>query len=95
VGEGRDTLTSLEAGAREMDDRGWCTAVLVSDPWHMLRSRTMARDLGMDAVTSPTRTGPTDQPRSALRYIVRETAAQMAYLGLERRDVAPVVGGCG
>jgi uncharacterized SAM-binding protein YcdF (DUF218 family) len=95
VGEGRDTLTSLEAGAREMDERGWCTAVLVSDPWHMLRSRTMAQDLGIDAVTSPTRTGPTDQPRSALRYIVRETAAQLAYLGLERRDVDVVVRGCG
>jgi uncharacterized SAM-binding protein YcdF (DUF218 family) len=95
VSSGRDTLGSLTTAARIMDDNGWCTAVLVSDPWHMLRSRTMARDLGMDAVTSPTTSGPTTRLRFAGRYIVRETAALIAYAGLERRDVEPVVVGCG
>jgi uncharacterized SAM-binding protein YcdF (DUF218 family) len=78
-----------------MDERDWCTAVLVSDPWHMLRTRTMATDLGIDAVTSPTRTGPTQRTAFAGRYIVRETAALLAYTGLDRRDVEPVVAACG
>jgi uncharacterized SAM-binding protein YcdF (DUF218 family) len=95
VGVGRDTLGSLEAAARTMEKNGWCTAVLVSDPWHMLRTRTMARDLGIDAVTSPTATGPTTRLRFAGRYVVRETAAFLAYVSLERRDVTPLVGGCG
>ena len=95
VSSGRDTLGSLTTAARIMDDNGWCTTVLVSDPWHMLRTRTMAQDLGMDAVTSPTTSGPTTRLRFAGRYIVRETAALLAYAGLERRDVEPVVAGCG
>jgi uncharacterized SAM-binding protein YcdF (DUF218 family) len=95
VGVGRDTLGSLEAAAGVMEENGWCTAVLVSDPWHMLRTRTMARDLGIDAVTSPTATGPTTRLRFAGRYVIRETAALIAYVALERRDVTPVVGGCG
>jgi vancomycin permeability regulator SanA len=31
---------------------------IVTDPWHSLRSVTMARDNGIEAVTSPTRGGP-------------------------------------
>jgi uncharacterized SAM-binding protein YcdF (DUF218 family) len=46
VPEGRDTLESLQAVDRLFDERGWSSAVVVTDPWHSLRSRTMARDLG-------------------------------------------------
>ena len=95
LGEGRDTFESLTAAAQEMEERGWCTATLVSDPWHMLRSRTMATDLGIDAVTSPTRTGPTVRLALSGRYILRETAAQLAYLGLTARTVTPIVTTCG
>jgi uncharacterized SAM-binding protein YcdF (DUF218 family) len=93
VGEGRNTFDSLVGAAELMSDEGWCTATLVSDPWHMLRSRTMARDLGMDAVTSPTRSGPTVRLSQSGRYIVRETAAQLTYL-LTALQVEPVVDGC-
>lgn len=76
VGEGTDTLGSLRAVAAEE----WGTVVLVSDPWHSLRSRTMARDLGLDAWTSPTRSGPVVQTRETqIRYILRETAALLFY----------------
>jgi len=80
VGEGRDTLQSLQALRRTMTARGWDSAVLVTDPWHSLRSRRMARDLGIDAVTSPTRSGPSVQTRGVqARYIARETAAYLYY----------------
>ena len=80
VGEGRNTLQSLKALDAEFDRRGWRSAVLVTDPWHSLRSRRMATDLGIDAVTSPTRTGPAVRTRAVeVRYIARETAAYLYY----------------
>ncbi|MEJ3652585.1 YdcF family protein [Actinomycetes bacterium KLBMP 9759] len=80
VGEGSDTLESLKAVAARATQDGWRSALLVSDPWHSLRARTMARDAGLSAWTSPTRSGPVVQTRETqARYIVRETAALLYY----------------
>ena len=80
VGEGTDTLGSLRAADARARRDGWSTALVVSDPWHSLRARTMARDSGLDAWTSPTRSGPVVRTRETqARYIVRETAALLYY----------------
>lgn len=80
VGEGSDTLRSLRAVAQQVEARDWHTAVLVSDPWHSFRARTMADDLGLDAWTAPTHSGPIVQERvTQVRYIVRETGALLYY----------------
>lgn len=80
LAKGRNTLQSLEALRVEFGKQGWQTAVLVTDPWHELRARRMATDLGIKAVSSPTRTGPAVRNRSTeLRYIARETAAYLYY----------------
>ena len=80
VGEGRDTLESLRAVAALFEERGWSSAVIVTDPWHSLRSRTMARDQGIEAQTSPTRAGPSVRTRGTqARYIARESAAFLYY----------------
>lgn len=80
VGEGSDTLRSLRAVADQVQARGWHTAVLVSDPWHSYRARTMAADLGLDAWTAPTHSGPIVQERvTQVRYIFRETGALLFY----------------
>ena len=72
-----------------MDERGWETAVVVTDPWHSLRSRTMARDQGIDAQTSPTRAGPSVRTRGTqARYIARETLAYLYYRILGRSGEA-------
>ena len=89
VPEGRNTLDSLAAAEAKMSQMGWQTAVVVTDPWHSLRSRTMARDQGIDAQTSPTRTGPSVRTRGTqLRYIGRETAAYLYYRTLGRSGEA-------
>lgn len=94
VGEGRDTLGSLRAVAAEVAKRGWHTAVLVSDPWHSLRARTMADDVGMDAWTSPTHSGPIVQTRQTqANYILRETGALLFYR--LTRTPADDIGGTG
>jgi uncharacterized SAM-binding protein YcdF (DUF218 family) len=80
VPEGIDTLGSMRAAAEAAAGRGWQTAVIVSDPWHSLRARTMADDLGMEAWTSPTHSGPIVQTRQTqIRYILYETAALLYY----------------
>jgi uncharacterized SAM-binding protein YcdF (DUF218 family) len=80
IGEGRDTLESLQGVAHRAGIAGWRTAVIVSDPWHSLRARTMADDLGLSAWTSPTRSGPIVQTRSIqAQYIMRESAALLHY----------------
>ena len=76
VETGNDTLTSLEAVKARMRSAGWSTAVVVTDPWHALRTGSMASGRGIDAVVSPTRRGPAVRTRATeLRYIARETLA--------------------
>lgn len=80
VNTGNDTLASLRAAAQVLRQHGWATAVLVSDPWHMYRSKAMATDSGIDAWTSPTHSGPAVRTRQTqFRYIARETAAMLYY----------------
>ena len=89
VPEGRNTLESMEAVSGLMAEQGWDSAVLVTDPWHSLRSRAMARDEGIDAQSSPTRAGPSVRTRDTqLRYIARETAAYLYYRVLGRSGEA-------
>lgn len=80
VPEGVDTLESMREVAAAFDERGWSTAVLVTDPWHAMRAQRMAEDSGLQAASSPTRQGPAVQTRTTqFRYIVRETAAYLLY----------------
>ncbi|WP_092803691.1 YdcF family protein [Klenkia marina] len=80
VTDGVDTLESMRLVAAEFAERGWSTAVLVTDPWHAMRAERMADDSGIDAASSPTRQGPAVQTRGTqFRYILRETAAYLLY----------------
>jgi len=80
LGEGNNTLQSLQALQAEFRKQGWRSAVLVTDPWHSLRSRQIAQDLGMTASTSPARSGPVVQTRSTEGwYVLRETVAYLSY----------------
>jgi uncharacterized SAM-binding protein YcdF (DUF218 family) len=80
VEEGGDTLESMRAVGAAFDERGWSSAVLVTDPWHAMRAQRMAEDAGITADSSPTRQGPAVQTRATqFRYILRETAAYLLY----------------
>ena len=54
----RSSWESLSATANFLEERGLTRVVLVSDPFHSLRIESIADELGLDAVTSPTRTSP-------------------------------------
>lgn len=80
VDAGSDTLNSLQAVSGLADQKDWSSALIVSDPWHSLRAKTMANDVGLRTWASPTRSGPIVQTREIqFRYIVRETAALLHY----------------
>jgi uncharacterized SAM-binding protein YcdF (DUF218 family) len=80
VRTGRDTLQSMRAVGAAFRNHGWHSAVLVTDPWHCLRARTMARDSGIDASTSPEHTGPAvGSFTTDVHYIARETLAYVYY----------------
>lgn len=94
VGMGRDTLGTLRAVAERARERDWGSAVVVSDPWHSLRARTMANDLGLTTWSSPTHSGPIVQTREIqARYIFRETGA-LLYYRLSKQP-ADDIGGAG
>jgi uncharacterized SAM-binding protein YcdF (DUF218 family) len=80
VPEGVDTLESMRVVGAAFAERGWSSAVVVTDPWHAMRAERMAEDAGIDAESSPTRQGPAVQTRATqFRYILRETAAYLLY----------------
>lgn len=57
----RTTGQNLVEAKRVMEREGLGTAIIVSDPLHLKRAASMAADLGIEAVTSPT---PTTRYRS-------------------------------
>lgn len=80
VESGSNTLTSAEALGPVFADRGWNDALVVTDPPHILRAKTMIADQGIVVYGSPTRAGPAVQTRrTQLEYIVRETGALLYY----------------
>ena len=55
---GHSTYASLDGVATLLHERGLFRVLLVSDPFHSLRSRLIAQELGLVAYVSPTRTSP-------------------------------------
>ena len=71
---GLRTTESLDSVAKLMKARGLRSAVLVSDPFHMLRLRLLARRAGIRAYSSPTRTSPISKnPDEEWRFVLRES----------------------
>ncbi len=80
--QGRTSRESMLAVSDTLGKRGIKTAILVSDPFHMLRLWIMGRRFGLTAYTSPTRTSPI-APNSERRwkYVVSESwKAPLAFI---------------
>jgi len=78
--ESRSTFQSIQKVRSMMRERGWSTAVIVSDPFHLWRALMMARDEGIQAWGSPALDSPTYTIRR-LRYYytLREVIAILWY----------------
>lgn len=72
--EGRTTSASLDAVATIMKREELERVILVSDPFHMLRLQILASKLGVESVTSPTRTSPISANRlESFAYVMSES----------------------
>jgi uncharacterized SAM-binding protein YcdF (DUF218 family) len=76
---GTTTFESLEAAAGVMEEQGWQSAFLVSDPWHNLRIRRMARDLGIEGYVSATWHSAAESQATRFQGYARETFAYIFY----------------
>lgn len=76
---GATTLESLRAAADWMGERDLHTAFLVSDPWHNLRIKRMASDLGIQPYASATWRSAARTEGTRLSGYVRETFAYLYY----------------
>ena len=84
--EGRTTSESMRAVAGMLEARGLQTALLVSDPFHMLRLRILARRFGFTPYTSPTQTSPISPNREQRwKYIFSESIKAPLAFFIERK----------
>jgi len=81
---GMTTRESMAAVGRLMHDRRMTTAVLVSDPFHMLRLKLLARQVEVKGYTSPTHTSPISRnPSQERKFLLRESLGlPLVLLGL-------------
>jgi uncharacterized SAM-binding protein YcdF (DUF218 family) len=79
--QGTTTWESLRLAADLARADGGGLVMVISDPFHMLRSLKMARDLGLEAYGSPTTTSPiSENPAEEARYVLRESWAYLVYV---------------
>ena len=84
--QGRTTSESMRAVAGMLEARGLQTALLVSDPFHMLRLRILARRFGFTPYTSPTQTSPISPNREQRwKYIFSESIKAPLAFVFERK----------
>lgn len=84
-GGGRTTRESMQTVARIMESKKLRSAILVSDPFHMLRLWILAKRFGFTPYTSPTRTSPISPNREKRwKYILGESVKVPAAFFFER-----------
>ncbi len=66
------TLENLENSKALMEQNGYRTAIVVSDPLHMKRAMLLAEDTGMEAYGSPTPTTMYRSLKTKLPFLARE-----------------------
>ena len=76
-GAGRTTYQSLAGAAELLDQRGLDRVVLVTDPYHALRSRLIAQDVGLTAYVSPTPTSVVRGGNSVRRHLAEAAAVAL------------------
>ena len=77
---GSTTRESLIGVRNIMQDRGLHSVLIVTDPYHSLRSRLIAQDLGLVAYISPTRTSPLRGASAVSRHVREALGVAVAHL---------------
>ena len=73
------TQENLENSLKIMNDNKLETALIISDPLHMKRAMLIAKDLGIDAYASPTKTSAYKSLKTKIPFAGRETFFYIGY----------------
>lgn len=73
------TQENLENSKLIMDENGFDTAIIVSDPLHMRRAMLLARDAGITAYSSPTPTTMYVSAKTKFPFLAREVFFYIGY----------------
>lgn len=81
IEEDKSTITqeNLENAKKIMDERGYNSALIVSDPLHMKRAMLLAKDVGINAFSSPTKTSAYKSIKTKIPFVARETFFYIGY----------------
>ena len=79
--EEKSTITeeNLQNAKMIMDKEGLSTALVVSDPLHMKRAMLMAKDCGIEAFSSPTKTTRYMTLKTKIPFLIREEFFYIGY----------------
>ena len=77
---GSTTRESLIEVSKIMQARGLRSVLIVTDPYHSLRSRLIAQDLDLVAYVSPTRTSPLRGASAVSRHVREALGVAVAHL---------------
>ncbi len=77
--ESEQTITNLENAKKIMDENGFSSAIIVSDPLHMMRSMLIAKDEGITAYSSPTPSTKYTGYQSKFDFLARESTLFIGY----------------
>ena len=73
------TEENVKNAAKIMNEAGFSSALIVSDPLHMKRAMLMAKDTGIDAYSSPTPTSRYQSLKSRVSFLLRELLYYSGY----------------
>lgn len=73
------TQENLENSKVIMEENGYDTAIIVSDPLHMRRSMLIAKDAGITAYSSPTPTSKYVSLKTQIPFLAREVFFYIGY----------------
>ncbi len=73
------TVENLQEAKAIIDREGFKQVLIVSDPLHMKRAMTMARDVGLDALPSPTPTTRYRSFRAKAGFLMHEAWFYLTY----------------
>lgn len=79
--EGTSTITqeNLENAKIIMEENGYETAAIVSDPLHMKRAMLLAKDSGIVAISSPTKSSAYKTLKTKIPFVAREAFFYIGY----------------
>jgi uncharacterized SAM-binding protein YcdF (DUF218 family) len=84
-GEGASTWESLDGVADLLEPLDLHEVLLVSDPFHLLRSRLIAEEVGLEAYTSPSSGGPVQGAENVVKHLKEAAGISLGrIIGFER-----------